>query len=217
MKYFGCNTPILSLISISVFSEVSLDEKNKWNTTNKWNCFPQSLLCIKPFFPYFVPHKPRKWENFIYAPTLYSGGILAPNPKAGNILSLEKNKEEFPQRNAFCCNKHLFFCKHWSKMQSSTMAQKSLLGVESYMAEWKSYVLEKVECVLARWISNVGDFSGELLVWKLKALGEHQWIKISCTSPTNAITDPYYLLFFTIWLKCERELSNSLWQQIYLI
>lgn len=59
-------------------------------------------------------------------------------------------------------------------MQSSTMAQKSLLGVESYMAEWKSYVLEKVECVLARWISNVGDFSGELLVWKLKALGEHQ-------------------------------------------
>lgn len=54
------------------------------------------------------------------------------------------------------------------------MAQKSLLGEESYVAEWKGYVLEKVECVLARWMSNVGDFSGELLVWKLKALGEHQ-------------------------------------------
>ena len=44
------------------------------------------------------------------------------------------------------------------------MAQKSLLGEECYMAEWKGYVLEKVECVLARWISDMGDFSGELLV-----------------------------------------------------
>lgn len=59
------------------------------------------LPCTEPFLPYFMPHKARKLENIIYAPTLYSGGILAPNPKAGNILSLEKKKKkkEFPQRN----------------------------------------------------------------------------------------------------------------------
>lgn len=81
---------------------------------------PSPQPALLSLLPYFTPHKWRKWEKFSYSPTLYSGGILAPNPKAGNILSLEKNKEKFTQRNAFCNNKHSLSCKHSSAMQSST-------------------------------------------------------------------------------------------------
>lgn len=120
-----------------------------------------------------MPHKARKLENIIYARTLYSGGILAPNPKAGNILSLEKIKKyEFPQRNAFCYNKHLFFCKHSLKMQSSTTVQKWLLGQEHYMTDWKCMGLEKEGCVFTRWGGVIWEiFQGNTYYfWEVKII-----------------------------------------------
>lgn len=125
---------------------------------------PSSQPVLLPLLPYFMPHKWKKWENFSYSPTLYSGGILAPNPKAGNILSLEKDKEKKSSHKEI----HFATINIYSPIsihQKCKAAQKRILGQECYMAEWKGKVLEKEGFMLTRWRNGIGHFSGDHLVF----------------------------------------------------
>lgn len=130
---------------------------------------PSPQPAFLPLLPYLMSHRWRKRENFSYSPTLYSGGILAPNPKAGNILSLEKNKEKKSSHKEM----HFAAINIYSPIsfhQKCKAAQKRLLGQECYMAEQDGTVLEKEGFMLTRWRNGIGRFSGgHPVFWEVKS------------------------------------------------
>lgn len=87
---------------------------------------------------------------------------------------------------------------------SIEMAFKSSDGrLEGYWRSRVVYWTEWGECyrMFFRW--------GPSIFGQLKSLGEYWGIRMSCTSPTNAIASLCYLLFCITWLKQESWLTEQ--------